>query len=313
MRNRRRHHLAHTSQQRILMKKAVLVIAVTSLTITACSSTSREERLRHLVDQAFADYKVDLVNSCSYQGKGERLENYRHLFDNDDVKKSEYETRNQYIERLKAKVPEYLTFRAKAGYMQYNAETGIMRVSVTSYGAPQGLQMIDLADQKRKETANLMTSFTRNPRGRSFPRVSLGSEVPYSAQLMGETAWGYQKEYTAARYDEYYASLGMLDSIKSSVDQINYYAEISMTGNEAKSVKDSLEIEFTIRTVAPYLLSVRKDASTPTISDPYAIAIFQNTFVGDYCTSSFIDSKTGKQYNVPLKVDLPKPDYSIIR
>lgn len=188
-----------------------------------------------------------------------------------------------------------------------------MRISVTSYGAPQGPQLSALAEQTSKETANPMTSFTRNPYGRNYPRVFLGSEIPYSAQIMGETAWGYQKEYTAARSDEYYASLGMLDSIKSSVDKINYYAEIPMTGFEAQSVKDSLEIEFTIRTVAPYLLSFRKGASTATISDPYSISRYQHTFVGDYCTSTFIDTKTGKQYNVPLKVDLPKPDYSFIR
>lgn len=295
------------------MKKAALVLAVSSAAISACSSVSREEKLKQMVDQSFADYKVNLVNSCSYKGKGVELKSYKPPFDNDAVKKSEYETRDQYIARLKAKVPEYLTFRAKAGYMEYNAETGIMRISVTSYGSPQGPQLSALAEQISKETANPMTSFTRNPYGRSYPRVFLGSEIPYSAQLMGETAWGYQKEYTAARSDEYYASLGMLDSIKSSVDKINYYAEIPMTGFEAQSVKDSLEIEFTIRTVAPYLLSFRKGASTPTISDPYAIARYQHTFVGDYCTSTFIDTKTGKQYNVPLKVDLPKPDYSFIR
>jgi len=295
------------------MKKAVLVLVVSSIAITACSSTTRQERLRQQVDQNFADYKVNLVNSCSYQGKGVEVADYKPYFDNDSVKKSEYETQAQYAARLKAKVPEYITFRAKAGYMQYNAETGIMRVTVTSYGAPQGQQNNELTEQLSKEAANPIASFTLNPYGRSYPRVFIGSEIPYSAQLMGETAWGYQKEYTAARSDEYYVSLGMLDSKKSSVDQINYYAEIPMTGFEAQSVKDSLEIEFTIRTVAPYLLSFRKGASTPTISDPYAIARFQHTFVGDYCTSTFIDAKTGKQYNVPLKVDLPKPDYSFIR
>ncbi len=280
------------------MKYRITVLTIAISAIAGCSSGPRAPAY-----DMMAPYRVSLVNSCSYAGKGVVLTDYKPYF-TDDIAKSEYETRDQYMARMKGKVPEYITFRAKAGYGQYNAETGTLRVTVTGYGPPQGQQLIDMYEQERQNTAHPVFAIYRDPYSRSFPRVSLGQHIPYTTTLIGQTAYGYEKEFTAARMDQYYASLGMLDSIKSSVDRLHYYAEIPMTGLEAKNAKDDLSIEFTIRTTAPYLLSY-KDVIKATITDPYAIARYEHVFVGDYCTSSFVDVKTGKRYDAPLKIDLP--------
>jgi len=300
------------------MKKAVLVLVVSSIAITACSTTSREERQKKLYDQVSEAFKVNVINDCSYSGKGVAITDFRPFFSDDSVKKSEYETRDQYLARMKAKVPEYMTFRVPAKYGQYNAETGMLHVVVTRYAEPQGLQVESYEEQLRKEKQEAsgyhVFYAARNlyAKTRSYPRVALKSEIPYSTQKIGQTAYGYEKEYTAALYDEYFASLGMLDS-KNGVNEVNYYADIPMTGYEAQNAKDSLEIEFTIKAVAPYLLSYDKEPIAATISEPYAITRFQHVFVGDLCSSSFVDSKSGKTYNVPLQLNLPKLDYPYFR
>lgn len=295
------------------MKKLLVMSTVITVAISGCSSTSRKEELQKQYEKQLEPYKVHLINSCSYAGKGVEVTDYKPFF-SDDVEKSEYETRAQYLARMKSKVPEYITFRAKVGYTSYDAEKGVMHINITRYGQPRGLQLTDIQEQDEKAFKNatpITTINLKNPAGRSYPRISLKDEIPYHTQIMGETAYGYQKEFTAARVDEYFASLGMLDSFKSRVDEINYYVDIPMTGYEAMSVKDSLEIEFTIRSVAPYLLSYKKGVSDATISDPYSFAKFEHVFVGDYCSSTLVDAKSGKRYNAQLKIDLPVFDYKI--
>lgn len=284
------------------MKAKIAVFCVFALAIAGCSSGHRAPAY-----DMMGPLRVKLVNSCEYQGKGVEITDFKKYF-TEDVVKSEYETRDQFLNRMKSKVPEYLTFKAKTGYSTYDAERGILKVVITRFAPPQGLQQADLSAQISKEMQNPLSSLSsvlRVPNGRSFPRIFLSEEIPYHTEMMGETAFGYRKEFTAARIDEYFASLGMLDSIKTTVNNINYYAEIPMSGAEAINAKDSLEIELTIRAVAPYLLSYKKDVISATISDPYALARYNHVFVGDYCTSAFIDTNSGKRYNAPLKVDLP--------
>lgn len=281
------------------MKYKLAGCSVVILTVSGCSGGPRAPAY-----DIMQPYRVKLVNSCNFQEKGVEVTDFKSYF-SDDITKSEYETQSQYLTRMKSKVPEYLTFRIKAGYSTYDAEKGLLRISITKFGPPQGQQLKDLSEQIRKETANPVSAVYRKANTRSFPRIFLGDEIPYSTQMMGETAYGYQKEFTAARVDEYYASIGMLDSINTRVDNINYYADIEMSGTDAMNSKESLEIELTIRTTAPYLLSYKKDVSSATIRDPYALARYNHVFIGDYCTSSFIDAKTGKSYNAPLKIDIP--------